>query len=172
MSYRKILVAIDRSSQSDIVFEQALKLAKQSDASLMVLHCLPTETPRTGYYGGIFGRELISYSYQIQSRLTQEREEARDWLTRYGQRAMAEGVPTEWDLKTGEAGIAIRELASSWNADLIVVGRRGRQGLTEVILGSVSNYVIHHAPCCVLVVQGISQQAEHVLESVAQTASE
>ncbi len=39
-------------------------------------------------------------------------------------------------------------------ADLIVVGRRGRSGLSELILGSASNYVLHHAPCSVLTLQG------------------
>ena len=43
--------------------------------------------------------------------------------------------------------------AISWQADLIIMGRRGRTGLSELFLGSVSNYVLHHAPCAVLVVQ-------------------
>ncbi|MFM7578374.1 MAG: universal stress protein, partial [Microcystaceae cyanobacterium] len=36
--------------------------------------------------------------------------------------------------------------------DVIVVGHRGRWGLSEILLGSVSNYVFHHAHCPVLVV--------------------
>lgn len=47
----------------------------------------------------------------------------------------------------------ICELARNWNADLIILGRRGRTGLSELLLGSVSNYVLHHAPCSVLTVQ-------------------
>ncbi|RMG10302.1 MAG: universal stress protein, partial [Cyanobacteria bacterium J055] len=39
---------------------------------------------------------------------------------------------------------------------LIIVGRRGRQGIEEAVLGSVSNYVVHHAPCSVLAIQGKS----------------
>ncbi|MEO0350033.1 MAG: universal stress protein, partial [Cyanobacteria bacterium P01_A01_bin.15] len=44
-----------------------------------------------------------------------------------------------------------------WNADLIMMGRRGRSGFSELLLGSVSNYVMHHAPCSVLTVQGVLQ---------------
>jgi nucleotide-binding universal stress UspA family protein len=51
-------------------------------------------------------------------------------------------------------------VARTWNADLIVIGRRGLRGLAEMFLGSVSNHVIHHAHCSVLVVQGIATQAE------------
>ncbi|NEO28803.1 MAG: universal stress protein, partial [Kamptonema sp. SIO4C4] len=35
----------------------------------------------------------------------------------------------------------------------VIIGRRGRVGLSEILLGSVSNYVLHHAPCAVMVVQ-------------------
>ncbi|CCQ49032.1 hypothetical protein CWATWH8502_2292 [Crocosphaera watsonii WH 8502] len=37
--------------------------------------------------------------------------------------------------------------------DVIVMGHRGISGLQEFFLGSVSNYVLHHAPCSVLIVQ-------------------
>ena len=44
-------------------------------------------------------------------------------------------------------------LAKDWNADLIIMGRRGLTGLSEMFLGSVSNYVVHHASCSVLLIQ-------------------
>ena len=39
-------------------------------------------------------------------------------------------------------------------ADLLVVGSRGHGGFTEAVLGSVSQYCVHHAPCPVLVIRG------------------
>jgi glycosyltransferase involved in cell wall biosynthesis len=44
----------------------------------------------------------------------------------------------------------------NWDADLVVMGRRGLSGIKEMFLGSVSNYIIHHVPCSVLIVQGIA----------------
>ncbi|MGF1673753.1 MAG: universal stress protein, partial [Rivularia sp. (in: cyanobacteria)] len=50
-------------------------------------------------------------------------------------------------------GYMICNVARSREVDLIVVGRHGRTGLSEFFLGSVSNYVLHHAPCSVLTIQ-------------------
>ncbi len=168
MRYQKILVAIDRSPQSRMVFEQALELAKKEEAFLMLLHCLSSELQVSGLYPDIYAPRLINYSHGLQEQLRKEKEEAREWLARYCQKATLEGVSTQWDLKVGDAGKAILELTETWDADLVVLGRRGHRGLAEAVLGSVSNRVVHHAPCSVLVVQGISRTVDEVPEATTQ----
>ena len=163
MKYKKILVALDRSPQSDLVLEQALEIAKREEAALMLFYCLPLETQRVGLYADVYGGELLNFSKEMQTLLRQEKEEAQEWLADCCQRAIAQGVSTEWTLKVGDAGSRIRELATVWDADLVVLGRRGRRGLAEIVLGSVSNHVVHHAPCSVLVVQGIEPTEDEKL---------
>jgi nucleotide-binding universal stress UspA family protein len=53
----------------------------------------------------------------------------------------------------GDAGRTICETAKNYSADLIVIGRNQRSVLSEIFLGSTSNYVLHHAPCSVMVIQ-------------------
>ncbi|MHC5743836.1 MAG: universal stress protein [Nostoc sp.] len=61
----------------------------------------------------------------------------------------------ESSYQTGDPGTNICDLARSWGAGfLIVLGRRGLKGTAQTLAGSVSNHVVHHAPCSVLVVQG------------------
>lgn len=163
MKYKKILAAIDRSPQSDLVFEQALEIAKREEAALMLFYCLPLETQRVGLYADVYGGELLNFSKEMLTLLQQEKEEAKKWLTDYCQKATEQGISTEWTLKVGDAGSRIRELAMVWGADLVVLGRRGRRGLAEIVLGSVSNHIVHHAPCSVLVVQGIEQREDEKL---------
>jgi nucleotide-binding universal stress UspA family protein len=67
------------------------------------------------------------------------------------------GVSTEFIQSPGNPGQTICNLASTWGADLIIVGRQGLSGWSELALGSVSNYVIHNAPCSVLTMQHISK---------------
>ncbi|MEQ8468204.1 universal stress protein [Coleofasciculus sp. E1-EBD-02] len=155
MTYKRILVALDHSPQTEGIFTQALDLAKQEKAALMLFHCLPVENQGVGFYGDMFGRELVDFSRRMQEKMRKETDETQKWLAGYCQKATDEGVATEWTCKIGDAGSAIRDLVNSWDADLVVIGRRGRRGLTEVLLGSVSNHVVHHVPCSVLVVQGV-----------------
>ena len=169
MRYRKILVALDRSPQSEIVFEQALELAKKEEAALMLFHCLPFETQGVGSYADVFGRQLINFSVKLQKVLDHESEQARQFLRDYCRKATEQGVSTEWDFKIGDAGSRIQELAKAWDADLVVLGRRGHRGLAEIVLGSVSSYVIHHVHCSVLVVQGISPILQQTAEAATQT---
>jgi nucleotide-binding universal stress UspA family protein len=63
------------------------------------------------------------------------------------------GVRAEFQQISGSPSRTICRLASDWQANLIVIGHRGRSGLSEILLGSVSNYVLHHAPCSVMLVR-------------------
>lgn len=154
MPYKKILAALDNSPLGKQVFEQALSIAKQDGAALMLFHSLPLENQTLTPYASLYNEQLAEFSYLIREQLEKETEEVRYWLAEYGKIARAQGIATEWDWKIGEPGRWIRELAHSWNADLIVLGRRGLKGISEMFLGSVSNYVVHHVHCSVLVVQG------------------
>lgn len=125
----------------------------------MLFHCLSWE--KEGQMGPFIGigtlADIGMYETVKQLRhesLQRDIEQVRNWLKTYSDQAMAKGIPTELECKVGSSGSWICDLATNWQAELIVVGRRGREGLTEILLGSVSNYVLHHAPCSVLVVQG------------------
>jgi nucleotide-binding universal stress UspA family protein len=155
MGYNKILVALDRSEQSQVVFEQALEIAKHNQSNLLLFHCLPVQTGGMNPYGNLYGQELVSFSQAIQDQIDREIAQTRQWLNEYAYIATQEGITVEFDWKIGDPGGWVREIAKSWEADLVVIGRRGFRGLTELFLGSVSNHVIHHVSCSVLVVQGV-----------------
>ncbi|WP_421659020.1 universal stress protein [Leptothermofonsia sp. ETS-13] len=156
--FQKILVALDRSPLSEHVFEEALSLAKTNDAALMLLHVLsPMEEgyPMPVYPGPDSVYPGNDEAIRLYVQLWQDFEQKGiEMLRKFNGKALAAGVMTEFSQNVGEPGRVICQLAQSWDADLIVLGRRGHSGLSELILGSVSNYVLHHAPCSVLALQG------------------
>lgn len=169
--FNRILVALDRSELSDRVFQKAIQLAEAMGANLMVLHVISYEEPSAPRPPMILG---VDYSSTLSAELWQSyREQCAlfeqnqiDYLRSLTEKAAEHGIPAEFSLNYGYPGRVICDLARSWQADLVVVGRRGHSGLSELFLGSVSNYVLHHAPCSVLTVQG------EALKKVPTTASE
>lgn len=158
MVFKKILVALDQSSQSQMVFEQALEIAHQEESHLLLFHSLSwdTEGQWTPFIGTIADMDMYGTFHRLQrDRLQQEIENIHRWLKTYCQEANLNNISAELDCKIGDPGLQICEVAKNWEADLIVVGRRGHRGLSEVLLGSVSNYILHYAPCSVLIVQGV-----------------
>lgn len=156
--FQKILVALDRSPLSEQVFEEAFSLAKTTDSALMLLHVLsPMEE---GYPMPIYPGPDSVYpgndeSIRLYARQWQDFEQkGLEMLRQLNGKVLAAGITTEFSQNVGDPGRVICKLAQAWEADLIVLGRRGHSGLSELILGSVSNYVLHHAPCSVLALQG------------------
>ena len=157
MAFNRILVPLVRSESTAAIFKEALKLAQDNNSKLMLFHSVDWDMgEHFGSFAEIEAEVDFSGAYiqAQQERLQQELQESKDWLQTYVEQAEAIGIPTESKCQVGHPGSLIRDLAKNWNADLIVMGRRGLSSLQEVFLGSVSNYILHHAPCSVLIVHG------------------
>ena len=154
----KILVALDRDDSCRRLYDQAVALAQSTQASLMLLSVLTPDGDGSlaipsfsgsGYYPISMDQNL----WEVYTERYREYEMAGlRQLRSFTDSATAVGVQTEFTQVSGNPGPAICKLAKTWNADLIMVGSHGRKGLNEMLMGSVSNYVVHHAPCSVLVV--------------------
>jgi nucleotide-binding universal stress UspA family protein len=152
-AYQKILVALDKSPRSEEVFKQASTLAQLQGAKLMLIHCLTLPRPNRDY-GDRYRANLGQFLSLAQKQIEEGMEETRQWLSGFAHDAQEMGLEVDWDWRMGEPGPQLCEAAEDWHADLMIVGRRGHKGLKEILLGSVSNYVLHRARCSVMVVQG------------------
>jgi nucleotide-binding universal stress UspA family protein len=63
------------------------------------------------------------------------------------------GIKAEMTQNFGDPKWNICDLARTWGADLIVMGRRANYDIKDAIHGSVSNYVLHNSHCAVLTLQ-------------------
>jgi nucleotide-binding universal stress UspA family protein len=164
--YRKILTAMDLSAMGEIVFHQALSLATKYGANLSLLHVLSPEEdysplPIPPNLGEIYPAQGNDLTLDYWRQQWQEFEnKGVDMLKKRSELAFEQGIEGEYRQIYGQAGKTICKVAQETGSDLIILGRRGRSGLGELFLGSVSNYVLHHAPCSVLIVQHIPSQPE------------
>lgn len=152
MSFSKILVALDYHSPLAVeVFTRALDLANQHRSHLMLAHCLGLKVledmgPMIDTAFGLKSPTRLQQSY------LQEMEQARQWLEMQCQVATNQGVWTDFICEVGDTGSWICDLARRWEAELIVIGHGGKQGLKERLFGSITNYVVQHTPCSVMIV--------------------
>ncbi|GAB4377846.1 MAG: universal stress protein [Elainellaceae cyanobacterium] len=157
--FQKILVAMDSSPMGEALAEQALALAQAHQAHLMLLHVLSTEEenspiPIPAFADAMYWAPGTAIDVQVWHEQWQRYEnECLEQLQERTAAANRAGVNAEFRQISGSPSRVICQFAQLWEADLIIVGNRGRTGLSEFFLGSVSNYVLHHAPCSVLTVK-------------------
>ncbi|AFY55499.1 universal stress protein UspA-like protein [Rivularia sp. PCC 7116] len=158
--FNKILVAIDDGDNNQHILDEAIRLAQAGDAQLILTHVVPPLTeiyPEPGYIAAhgyhptIHGETAVTYYME---RLQALEQKGIELLQSFAKKARICGVDVEYVQATGSPGYMICKVARSRKVDLIIIGRHGRTGLAEFFLGSVSNYVLHHAACSVLTIQG------------------
>ncbi|MBF2037053.1 MAG: universal stress protein [Leptolyngbyaceae cyanobacterium T60_A2020_046] len=160
--FSKILVSVDHSENSQMIFQAALEFATAQHAQLLLLHVLSSEEegsplpiPRgieSMYWAA--GSELDLVAWQQQWKAYEA--DCLEALKALANQAAAQNISAEFRQVNGSPGRCICQVAEEWGAHLIVMGNRGRSGLSELLLGSVSNYVLHHTSCNVLVVKTVS----------------
>ena len=143
----RMLLATDGSEDAGRAALAALDLSKRTGSELHVVHVLP-QFPRYAYPG--ITSEI--YSYVLDKTL----REARDLLDEQAKRIEdGGGRVAQTHTRRGPAADEILDLAEELGAGLIVVGSRGLGRVKHLILGSVSEGVVHGgASCPVLVMRG------------------
>lgn len=155
----RILAATDLSEFSPVLLREAVKVARQCHAELTVLHVYRPED---------YQRAFAETKVPIDEYVENLRAEMRYQVMTLEERGI--GIPVRFEVR--EATDVIEEIlfeATRTNADLIVMGTRGRSGLPLVLLGSVAEAVLRHAPVPVLVVPTavLSRASRTVRETAA-----
>lgn len=155
MSYQKILAAIDLSAGKSLIFKKALTLAQQNQAQLVLLHCSPLPPVYSSSYINFLNSPsdwTVDLSLAEASQ-RQDAELARQQLQDLRQQATAVNIEAIPLLRFIDPSRGICDAVKDLGVDLVVVGRRGLSGISEILMGSVSSYVVHHVSCDVLIVQ-------------------
>lgn len=138
--YKLILNPTDGSTISELATRHAIYVAKLTGAEVLILHVVETGF---GWYTGALYQQLI--------------DELREFGEKVLERAIEIAAEQEVEARSmmvdGHSGTAIVRLAERERADVIVMGALGRTMVEEALVGSISQYVVRHAHCPVLVVK-------------------
>ena len=143
-TYQKILVAIDLSSESDVVLEKALLIAEPNAE----IHLVYIQEPMDNVYVGIVPQSAaFSGLGDLEAQLGAELKQK---LTALGENF---NVPSDQrHILNGSPAHEIHRFARENAIQLIVIGTHGQKGL-QLLLGSTANAVLHGAGCDVLSVR-------------------
>ena len=145
---RRIVVGVDGSDGATRAVMWSARLARATGAEVVAAYAI--ESP-------VFLEDfpLVTGPFTTESwdvALKEWREHTRELLEqRWCRPLAAAGVRYRAEMIAGGSK-ALIEFATSQEADLIVVGRRGRGGFAELVLGSFSHHLVHHSHTPVLVV--------------------
>ena len=136
-----VLLATDLTSASDAATAQAIDLAFSLGARLLVVNVIDLGEEAAAPIG----------TPGHAPRVDQMRADRERPLLAVVDEARSRGVEAVFLLWTGEAAHSIVAAAEAEHADLVIVGTRGLNRADRFLLGSVSDYVVYHSPCPVLV---------------------
>jgi nucleotide-binding universal stress UspA family protein len=141
LGWKRIGCAVDLSEPSRRAMEVAADLAACCGAELSLALVVPPPTPSAS--------DVLVSSKGVAAAATEEAEETlAKWSADAGRRA---GMPVRGVLLRGEPAAELARAATEQEWDVLVVATHGRTGVRRLVLGSVAERIVRHAPCPVLV---------------------
>jgi nucleotide-binding universal stress UspA family protein len=144
--YKRILVAVDGSETADAALQEAIKLAKDHDSQIRLVHVVDL----TMAYSAAEAPHIFEY------RKTME-DAGKAVLAGCSTWARSAGV--QFDTKcvvmfAKHVCDVIEEEATQWPADLVVIGTHGRRGIRRLLLGSVAEGLTRISSKPILLIRG------------------
>ena len=150
----KVLLATDGSREADLAARTAADLAQKTNSELHVVHAFGIAPVGPPVYPEATELQSVEYEAESEQRQRISEQRAREVLEAEVQKVRSFGdTVAQGHLIEGRVAPEIVGLAEEIGAGLIVMGSRGLGGIRRALMGSVSDSVVRHAHCPVLVVR-------------------
>lgn len=148
----RVLIGTDGSGIASQAAATAIDLLGPAAHDVTVVQVVPSNVPMIATVGGL-GTSAVVIDDHLAARSRQAviEEVEADLLASLARLGVAGTIY----VAVGDPGVELCRLAAEGPYDVLVVGSHGSGFLRRVLLGSVSHYVLHHAPCAVLVVRAV-----------------
>jgi nucleotide-binding universal stress UspA family protein len=145
----KVLLATDGSSEASLALTTATDMVQSTNSELHVAYVFPTAVQRP-FPNPITSRPREELEHELEEAMQQ----AQNFLDQQVERAKEEGVSVaESHLVRGRPDRELVRLSEEIGAGLIIMGSRGLGGVRRALMGSVSDSVVRHAHCPVMIVR-------------------
>jgi len=145
--YRRILVPIDSSPTAALGLREAIRLAKEQNAALRVVHVVDKTAIIGVAEAGMNPRPVLA-------KLARSGRAVLDAARRSAKKLGVEADTVLREPLTKRVADEVLSEAKKWRADLIVMGTHGRRGLRRLVLGSDAEQIVRLADVPVLLVHG------------------
>jgi nucleotide-binding universal stress UspA family protein len=150
----RILLATDGSREAELAARSAAELSQKTDSELHVVHAFGIAPVGPPVYPEATGLQSEEYQAEIEEGQRLSERRAREVLEAEVEKIRSWGATVAGEhLIEGWVAPGIVELAEEIGAGLIVMGSRGLGGIRRALMGSVSDSVVRHAHCPVMVVR-------------------
>ena len=146
----RVLLAVDGSECSELAVQTVIDRFQPEETEVKVIHAVEwmREMPLCFQYGA--GAEA---GQDVLESRKASFDRAREMVERVAAQLEFKGFHASVSTPDADPRHAIVDAARSWKADVIVMGSHGRRGLDRLLLGSVAESVVRHAPCSVHIVR-------------------
>jgi nucleotide-binding universal stress UspA family protein len=152
-----VLLAIDGSTEASLATEAAVEIAIKTRSELHLVY-VSSDPPLTALYEGEYPGGVQDLDHEFDEELENSRRAAQGVLDTAVRKVHSlGGAVAQAHLMEGRAPQEIVSLAEDSGIGLIVMGSRGRGGVSRTLMGSVSDSVVRHAHCPVLVVRAYQE---------------
>ena len=146
-AYKNIVVPTDGSVNSKRALEHAVLLATSMHASITLVYVANIVSVISNF------DQIPNASGYVTEQVALDMEEEGKGVLEEFSKEIPQDVEVKSVFEVGSPGPAVLSVAKKYEADLIVMGSRGLGPLKGLFMGSVSSYVVTHAPCPVLIVK-------------------
>lgn len=154
--YQRILIAIDGSESSENALTNAIKIAERNKSELIIAHVFDINSYALGMVdtAGISTIDAAGIDIdknRMEKLLEEYKLKAKEHNIEKVQTIMVQGTPKL---------VLAKDIPNEYHVDLIVVGQTGMNVVERWMMGSVSEHIIRHAPCDVLIVRNKKHDEE------------
>ncbi|XP_064650394.1 uncharacterized protein LOC135501901 [Lineus longissimus] len=165
--HNTILIAVDKSTHSDYAFDYYMSNIHRPEDTILLIHCFEAHQVAAQMSGGGLGPSALGPlpADHYKGLVEEQKSNMKNLEHHYQEKMRKQDFPVKHKFHVIEhgnsPGSSIVLAAESAKASLIVMGTRGLDLLRRTILGSVSDYVVHHAGTPVLICHDYRHEKKH-----------